>query len=438
MLRDLLRIALGPPNGMQVAGIPVILGGEHTMIFANLACLLSDGDGLRQALQWGGASCNKPCFRHWNVVRPGCPLSHVEGYVSTHCADHSCFKLLSEEDLASVVDVAVEAWQQGQRGEMSAAQVEDTHRALGFKATAGGLLADPQLRSLVKWTQVVRYDWAHTFLADSIVGKALWSLIEAAEQNGIFTQRDIFEFLNESWMFPTQTSSDQPTSSSNRSQLSAIFSHTKAQVNERHGTIKCSMSQLLSLYRILDHFISMRVVSGGPLEKQVLAFKQVSSAVDLLLAVKHRRSKARSTGQLLTGILEQHMKLLHELGAARITPKYHWAFDVAECLMMDDFLVDAFRLERLHLRVKRVAENCKNLTHYEVAVMRGVTLRHRNLINDVQDWSQTCYLFGKVANPPWAPSVRMADKACFHQEEFRNGFFVCRGFVCWVGSCMAR
>ena len=202
MLRDLLRIALGPPNGMQVAGIPVILGGEHTMIFANLACLLSDGDGLRQALQWGGASCNKPCFRHWNVVRPGCPLSHVEGYVSTHCADHSCFKLLSEEDLASVVDVAVEAWQQGQRGEMSAAQVEDTHRALGFKATAGGLLADPQLRSLVKWTQVVRYDWAHTFLADSIVGKALWSLIEAAEQNGIFTQRDIFEFLNESWMFP--------------------------------------------------------------------------------------------------------------------------------------------------------------------------------------------------------------------------------------------
>ena len=135
---------------MQVAGIPIVVNSQPTMIFAKLTCLLSDGDGVRQAMQWGGASSNKPCFRHWNVVRPGSPLSHVGGYVCTHCGDRSSFKVLSEEELATIVDVAVEAKRQGQRGDTPAVRVEETQRALGFKASEGGLLADPELRGLVR------------------------------------------------------------------------------------------------------------------------------------------------------------------------------------------------------------------------------------------------------------------------------------------------
>ena len=71
MLRDLLRMSLGQPSGMQVAGIPLLVNGEHVTVFAKLAVLLSDRDGHRQALHWNGASSNKPCFRHWNVVKAG-------------------------------------------------------------------------------------------------------------------------------------------------------------------------------------------------------------------------------------------------------------------------------------------------------------------------------------------------------------------------------
>ena len=60
MLRDLLRLSLGSPSGMQVAGIPVVVKGELITTFARVVCLLSDGDGLRQALQWHGASSLKP------------------------------------------------------------------------------------------------------------------------------------------------------------------------------------------------------------------------------------------------------------------------------------------------------------------------------------------------------------------------------------------
>ena len=43
-----------------------------------------------------------------------------------------------------------------------------------------GLLADLQLRSLVSFMDVVRYDWAHTFLADSMVGLATSAASHAA------------------------------------------------------------------------------------------------------------------------------------------------------------------------------------------------------------------------------------------------------------------
>ena len=54
MLRELLRMSLVGPSGMHTAGIPLMLQGEHIVIYAKVVCLLSDGDGLRQAMQWSG------------------------------------------------------------------------------------------------------------------------------------------------------------------------------------------------------------------------------------------------------------------------------------------------------------------------------------------------------------------------------------------------
>ena len=65
MFRDLLRMTLGGPSGMQIAGTPLQFGpNELGLIFARAVCILSDGYGLRQVLQWNGAMGLKPCFRH--------------------------------------------------------------------------------------------------------------------------------------------------------------------------------------------------------------------------------------------------------------------------------------------------------------------------------------------------------------------------------------
>ena len=63
-------------------------------------------------------------------------------------------------------------------------------------------------------------------------------------------------------------------------------------------------------------------------------------------------------------------------------PNTHFAFDIAECMQQDDILVDAFTLERLHLRAKRVAERCKDPGNYEASVLGGVLNAHMNSLSE--------------------------------------------------------
>ena len=73
---------------------------------------------------------------------------------------------------------------------------------------------------------VIRYDWAHTFLADSMVGRDLWLLIEAAEEHNVFTQQDVHKFLSENWSF---TSAERNTAKSTKwNKLQQLFIDIRA------------------------------------------------------------------------------------------------------------------------------------------------------------------------------------------------------------------
>jgi len=67
-LRRFLRRILVGPNGLASVGMPLVLAdGTSLPLFANVAGLLSDGDGLRAGLDWKGHAGLKPCLRHYNV-----------------------------------------------------------------------------------------------------------------------------------------------------------------------------------------------------------------------------------------------------------------------------------------------------------------------------------------------------------------------------------
>lgn len=69
MLRILLEDLFYGPLGISVVGFPVSLPAGRVLLYASLASLLADGDGLRISFDWRGAGSLKPCLVHHNVLR---------------------------------------------------------------------------------------------------------------------------------------------------------------------------------------------------------------------------------------------------------------------------------------------------------------------------------------------------------------------------------
>ena len=415
MLRDLLRLTLGGPSGLQTAGSPASIKGQPVTIFAKLVFLLGDGDGLKMALQWKGASGVKPCFRHWNLVKRDHWLSTETGgkYVAVDCCQASKFQLFSEAHLRETIDVAVEASRQVAAGTLSLTKFDEATKALGFTATEDGLLADGELRRRINFMEVLRYDWAHTFLADSMVGKDMWALIDAAATQGLFTQEDLYDFLAEDWHFVGRKGKKD----TKYNELKLVFNQWRREANESHGTVKAGMSELLGLYSLLRHFVQTQVKDTTKISREVDIFLSTCKAVDILLAAKKRRVDVRQAGSQLLATLEEHMRLRTEYyGNKGVTPKFHWAFDVAECMKTDGFVVDAFALERVHLRVKAVANHIKNTRSYESSLLAGATTSHLNNCTSQEDWTSGEVLLGKLATVPQAPGIIAADKATYFGE----------------------
>ena len=69
MLRRIAENLLLGPHGLATAGLPLRIGGLPSLLYGKLTNILADGDGLRQGLDWRGASGLKPCIKHFNVFK---------------------------------------------------------------------------------------------------------------------------------------------------------------------------------------------------------------------------------------------------------------------------------------------------------------------------------------------------------------------------------
>ena len=426
MLRDLLKLTLCSPTGMQTIGLPLTIGDRIVTVYARTGCMLSDGDGLRLALQWMGASSLHACFRHWNVLKKdsGRAVHSAGKYVETDCHDVSKFKAWANTDLAATIDVLVDAERQCVAGAISPTRLKDMQQQLGFRATEDGLLASPELRLCIDFMGTMRYDWAHTFLADGILGAEMWALVAAGERHSLFSQDTISQFLNEEWQLPRYRRGG------GRPKIADLFDAYWQQHNENAETIKGPMSELLGVYGVMRHFTEARIPADPRISAELYNFQLVCKAIDILLSVKKRRVAVRDGGRQLQVLLAKHLEShVRTSGTRRVRPKTHWAFDIAECMQQDDILVDCFVTERLHLRAKAVAEHHDRLVDYERWVMAGITNSHMNSLQS--SGVATLAFDGPLAPLPGAPDILIGDFCNYFGEFFCVGDFVFRG----VGRC---
>ena len=142
--------------------------------------------------------------------------------------------------------------------------------------------------------------------------------------------------------------------------------------------IKGDASELLGLYSLMRHFIEKRFVGRpGELVAERASFDACCKVVDTILLMKRGviNPKSASGRDLLSAALFNHLRLhIAAHGDVHIKPKHN----LNTCLPSQFFkkgVFDAFTSERLHLRVKEVAEQVKNLTTFSRSVLGRVMER---------------------------------------------------------------
>ena len=196
--------------------------------------------------------------------------------------------------------------------------------------------------------------------------------------------------------------------------------------NKQHESIKCGASELLSLYGLLRHFSETRLPNDdGRIQDALRSFMAICKAVDILLLAKRGALPMARAGGRLKAALVDHMEAHQRAhGAEKIKPKAHWAFDVAEQLTQDDYLFDAFIIERLHLRVRNIAENIKLNHSFERSVLSGVLNDHARRALDANEGGG---LIGAVAPLPQVDGAFVADKLEFGGFRVAVSDYVFRG-----------
>ena len=163
-------------------------------------------------------------------------------------------------------------------------------------------------------------------------------------------------------------------------------------------------------------------------------FGHACDAVDLLLAVKWRRITMAEGATRLQAILRTYMGAHAALFATdHVKPKHHWAFDVCEQMLMDSTLFDSFIVERLHLRVRDIAEHCKG-GHYEKSVLSGVTNQHAHLLHEARNFD--CLLGERQAVCQELGGAIVADRLEYGGRTIGIGDFVYKhNRVACVAAC---
>ena len=230
-------------------------------------------------------------------------------------------------------------------------------------------MADRVLRQHINFLGVCKYDWVHTFLSDGALSASVWQMISFCETNNIATQADLATYLKEDWEVPRTSlySTRDPR------KLHALFDAVAAPGNKEAEAVRCSASELLCLYGVLDFWVTTCLPEIPILAKPRACFSNICRAVSLLLRVKRGAMRGPDVAPQIRELLKEHLRLFQELyGADLVRPKHHWGFDVVDQIERGGYIMDAFIIERLHLRARGVADFAHNLGKYSQAVQAGL------------------------------------------------------------------
>ena len=278
MYAKLIKLLLYGKNhdGLAAAGVALACDPPF-LLRAKISHVLGDGDGWIKAYQWKGAASLRPCFRHANVLKLHSDLAHRsrEGrYVETTCDDPAKFQNVTDEDLFWKADLLVAARKRVDDGTMTNAKLEELQKAVGLHATEDGLLCDRALRnsSAFSVTQSFTYDWVHSALQDGMMSTEAFLMVCSLEKAGV-PMSALQDFFGLPFTYPKEYACK-------RRHLKWVWKQSQ----NSETKLRCSCSELLSLYVMLRHFVEAN--AGEDLQEEVASYRAACDCIDIIMMAK--------------------------------------------------------------------------------------------------------------------------------------------------------
>jgi len=412
----LRKLFMGPED-LQTSGVVVTLNGRSHLIYAKLNWLLSDGDGIRMAYCWKGGSGMRPCMVHRNVLKKGAAiLASLPDHVDICCGDVTRFQPLESRHCVEGAELVREAHRRWRLGDITKALYVEIEMSEGFTFSALGLPWDSELLRCVDVYSALTMDWMHSALQDGTMTVEVSLCLSRLKAIGVEC-RTVEDFLlRPDWKF-SKTKRDRCK------YLHRLFNkwRTRGHDEDEDPHIRCSASELLSLYGLLRNFMQTEIGDRVDMRPELDSFYACCRVIDCFVQAKRRGINMRQAGVELGFCLQAHMRL-HKAayGVDHIKPKHHWLFDCLARIIkdMDWQIFDAFVLERMHLTAKGVADLQDNTSRYERSVLAGVLNVQCRLLQGVASAS---LLDVHVAPLPGYPDALVSDNMQVRGEHFSVG-----------------
>ena len=144
------------------------------------------------------------------------------------------------------------------------------------------------------------------------------------------------------------------------------------------------------MYALLRHFVEIYLVGAVAVEqfqRQIASFQAACATLDLISVVKQGRLDVREGAEELRRAHAEHLRLhIEAYGTEHILPKHHMMFDVADQWGREGerhgAVIDAFVVERLHIRIKYVMDPICNTSDFEVSCLASLVNAHLMALKD--------------------------------------------------------
>ena len=306
MLAVLLRRMFLGPRSFLSGGLLVVRNDQTFIVFAQLANVLSDLDGIRIGLDLKApGSARKACFIHYNVFRKDDEVVEQDpaNYVTMSCCDQKKFKKQTSQDLYDSMDILIEASRQVEAKTMTKARFEQMQKAMGLKCNPQGLLAQRDLRDCIGVLEVITLDWMHLTICDGIFTTEFRLFLQACHSEWGLKLSDFNALFYADWSFPRFQKGKSKI-------IHHIFTPARETALQEKDKLKFFASEILGSYSILRFFVSRHCKNYKHLvHKEWESFMAAADIIDYILEMKRGAAQiTEATCDRLLSKIARHLR----------------------------------------------------------------------------------------------------------------------------------